>query len=255
MQFNLVGNLFETAHQHFVAGRLVDAESCCRQALMIDPQHSSSLYLMGNIAGEAGHPDLALEYFDRVLAVGPNVAEAHGNRGVALMTLGRLDEAERALRRSMELDPRRAEPWYALGNLKASQDEHQAAFEAFLRSLEIDPRDGRAWTNMGIALHHMGKFDDAMAAYQRAATILPDAPLVHYNVAVTLHALGRIDESLSANYRALELDPHYVAAHSNLLIAMTYRAGYSAADLLSAHRTWDEVQAQPLAPAAQAAAE
>jgi protein O-GlcNAc transferase len=249
MQFNLAGNLFQTAYQHFTAGRLADAEHFCHQALQVDPQHSSTLYLMGTIAGEAGRPDLALEYFDRALAIGPNVAEAHGNRGIALMALGRMDEAEGAFRRSIELDPRRADPWYALGNLKSALGEHQAAFEAFLRALEIEPRDGRSWSNMGIALQQMGKIDDALAAYQRAVSLLPDASLIHYNAGLALHALGRIDESLAANLRAIELDPQYVMAHSNTLISMLYRAGYSAGDILAAHKAWDEAHARWLKPA------
>jgi predicted O-linked N-acetylglucosamine transferase (SPINDLY family) len=249
MAFDLVGNLFQSAHQHFVAGRLVEAANSCRQALQIDPRHASSLYLMGTIAGEAGQPELALDCFDQVLALGPNVAEAHGNRGIALMALGRMDEAEGAFRRSIELDPRKAEPWYALGNLKTAQDEHPAAFEAFLHALEIEPRDGRSWTNMGIALQHMGRVDDALAAYERAVTLLPNAPLVHYNLGLAFHALGRTDDALAANRRAVELDPQYVMAHSNMLISMTYRAGYSAAELMAAHKAWDEAHARSLTPA------
>lgn len=239
MQFNLVANLFQTAYAHLNARRLAEAANTCQQALQIDPGHSSSLYLMATIMAESGQPAESLKYLDQAIALGPNVAEAHGNRGIALMTLGRLDEAEQALRRSMQLDPTRPEPWYALGNLKAQQKDHKAAFEAFLQVLQIDPRDGRSWTNMGIALQEMGKLEDALAAYEKAQILLPNEAPVYYNVGRALHGQGRTLEAIVANHRALELDPHHVLAHSNLLIDLTYIGDVSAAELLEAHKGWD----------------
>ena len=256
MQFNLVGNLFQAAFAHLNARRLGDAEVACIQALMLDPNHASSLYLMATILAEAGRPTESLEFIDQAIALGPNVAEAHGNRGITLMALGRLDEAERALRRAMELDPRRAEPWYALGNLKAQQKDHPAAFEAFLKALEIDPRNGRSWTNLGIALQEMGKLDDAVAAYERARSLLPDEAAIYYNVGVAFHAQGRPMDALAANLRAIELDPRYVAAHSNLLFDMVYLTDSSAGGLLEAHKNWDRLHGPlELAPRAMAKGE
>lgn len=241
------GTLFQTAHDHFSAGRLTEAATTARQALRIDPRHASSLYLMAMIMGEAGQTAEAVNYLDQVIAVAPNAPDAHGNRGIALIALGRLDEAERSLRRAIELNPRRAEPWYALGNLKIQQDDPQATFEAFLRVLEINPRDGRAWTNMGNALQQMGKHDDALAAYERAASLLPREAAVYYNLALAFHAQGRTAEALAGAVRAVELDPNHVMAHSNVLLHSIYFGEGSAADLLAAHEEWDRLHAQPLA--------
>jgi protein O-GlcNAc transferase len=253
MQVNLVANMFQAAYAHFSARRLAEAEDACRQGLLIDPRHGSTLYLLATVLAEAGRPAEALEYLDQALALGPNVAEAHCNRGVILMTLDRLDEAEQALRRAIELDPRRPEPWYAMGNLKALQKQHPAAFEAFLQALQIDPRDGRSWTNMGIALQAMGKLDDAIAAYARARNLLPNEAMIYYKVGMALHVLGRPKDALAASLRAVEIDPGHVLAHSNVLLDMTYLPGSSAADLLEAHQIWDRAHG-PRQPAARAVA-
>ena len=246
MAIDFVGNLLQTAQAHLAAGRLAEAANACRQALAINPRHASALYLMALIAGEAGQPAEALKFLDQLVKVVPNAAEAHGNRAIALMTLDRLDEAEQAFRRAIEIDPRRPEPWYALGNLKSARKEHPAAFEAFLKVLEIAPYNGQAWTNMAIALHEMGKLDDAVAAYERAVGLLPREPLVHYNMGLAFHAQGRTAEGLAANQRAVELDPDYVMAHSNVLISMTYLAQGSSADLRAAHEAWDRAHGAPL---------
>jgi len=252
MQFNLVGNLLQTAQAHFAAGRLGEAEICCRQALGIGPRNPSVLYLTAMIVGEAGRPAEAVALLDQVIALAPNAAEAHGNRGIALMSLRRLDEAERALRRAIELDPRRAEPWYALGNLKIAQKQPEAVFQAFLRALEINPLDGRAWTNMGNALQQLGKHDDAIAAYQRAVSLLPGEASIFYNLALAFHEQGRTEEALAGVIRALELDPNYVMAHSNALLSSLYFGQGSAADLRVEHEAWDAAHAAPLAPLSSA---
>jgi protein O-GlcNAc transferase len=248
MQFDIVGNLLQNAQAHLAARRLGEAASACQQALAINPRHASGLYLMALIAGEAGRPAEALRFLDQLVAVVPNAAEAHGNRGIALMSLDRLDEAEQALRTAIQLDPRRAEPWYALGNLKTAQNQPEATFQAFLRVLEINPQDGRAWTNMGNALQLMGKHDDALSAYERAAKLMPDEPVVYYNLGLAFHAQGRIAEALDVTLSALERDPGYVMAHSNALLHSLYFGEGSVAHLLTAHQEWDKLHAAPLTP-------
>ena len=60
MQFGLSAALYQAAYQHFLAGRLPEAEDACRQALLADPRHADSLHLLGVIAGQAGHPQASL---------------------------------------------------------------------------------------------------------------------------------------------------------------------------------------------------
>lgn len=100
MQFNLVGNLFQAAQAALSENRLPEAESLCRQALQLNPRDPACLFLMGLIAGAAGQHAAALGFFDQVLVLKPNLAEAHQNRGVALAALGRADEAETAFSRA-----------------------------------------------------------------------------------------------------------------------------------------------------------
>jgi protein O-GlcNAc transferase len=249
MQAERATALFQAAQEHFLAGRVAEAEQALTQAVRTDPGHPYSLYLRGMAAGEAGRLEDSLELLDQALALAPNLAEAHGNRAVALMSLGRTQEAEQAFRRSLELNPRQAEAWFSLGNLKTGQNEHYAAFEAFLQVLQIEPHHARAWTNMAIALQRVGKLDDALAAYERARTLLPDEALIHYNLAIALLALGRTQEAFAASCRAVELEPDYVTAHSNVLLCMTYQGEGSAADSLAAHKAWDQLHSEPLKPA------
>jgi len=50
-------------------------------------------------------PDLAIAHFDRALELGLNDAELHGNRGIALQDLGRIDEALASYEKALALEP------------------------------------------------------------------------------------------------------------------------------------------------------
>jgi protein O-GlcNAc transferase len=252
MQFGPSAALFQAAYQHFLAGRLDEAEHACRQALQADPRHADSLHLLGVIAGRAGHPQASLALFDQTLALSPAFAEAHCNRGAALATLGRLTEADAAVRRSLALKPDYAEAWFGLGNLRAVQGADDDAIDAFRQALKLQPDNAQAWTNLAISLQRQGKLDEAVAAYERARAILPGVALIHYNLAIAHLILGRTDEAVAGCRQAVALDPRYVLAHSNLLTCMTYQAGGSPAERLSAHRAWDWAHGERLRPASAA---
>ena len=248
MQSSPAGDLFRDAFAHYQAGRPREAEQVLARALEADPRHAHSLYLLGVIAGEAEHVEDSLNWFDQALAASPDFAQAHCSRGLVLVSLGREEEAEQALRRSLELNPRQMETWFALGNLKAEQNEHYAAFEAFLQVLQINPLNAPAWTNMGLALQCVGKLDDAFAAFERARRLMPGAALIYFQMATTLLAQGLIDEAVASCRRAVELDPKFVKAYDNALLGMTYQPGGSPAERLAAHKAWDRLHGEALRP-------
>ena len=60
------GNTPAALHQaglsHRQAGRNLDAQMCCQQALAIDPDHADTLHLMGLLSLDAKQYDHALEW-------------------------------------------------------------------------------------------------------------------------------------------------------------------------------------------------
>lgn len=119
MAFGLNAALYEAALKEQQAGRLQAAEQGYRQVLALDPGHYESLHMMGMLMGQAGRHDLSLEFTDRAIAVRPQVAEAHVNRGVALANLGRDDEAAASFQAALDLSPGNPLAQSGLTNLKA----------------------------------------------------------------------------------------------------------------------------------------
>ncbi|MEO6928797.1 MAG: tetratricopeptide repeat protein [Casimicrobiaceae bacterium] len=98
---NNVGLMYEKL------GRLQDAEVKFRRALELAPDGMQPLAnLAQNLFQQRRYTD-AVEYFDRLVRRHPALPHAplHGNHGLCLTLVGRLNEAEAALARAMDLDP------------------------------------------------------------------------------------------------------------------------------------------------------
>jgi predicted O-linked N-acetylglucosamine transferase (SPINDLY family) len=249
MQFGLSASLFESAYQHFTAGRVAEAEHAVRQALQADPRHVDSLHLLGVIAGYAGQPQASLALFDQALALSPDFASAHANRGVALLALGRRDEAVTSFRRAVDLDSSHINGWHGLGNALGAQNDLTGAEAAFRKVLAINPRYHEARNNLGEALQRQGRMDEAIEAFSEALRQAPDSALIEYNLGVTIQLSGQPAEALAHYRRALELQPDYVKAHSNVLLTLNYLPEVSAEALLEEHRGFDAQQTRRFLPA------
>src|SRR5215831_15097036 len=91
------------ARQRHQANDLDGAEHLYRHALQADPAQADAWHGLGVLAGHRGRPDRAVELLGKALALNPQAAPYHFNRGVACRSLGRLDEALACFRRAVEL--------------------------------------------------------------------------------------------------------------------------------------------------------
>src|SRR5258707_12764413 len=87
-------------HRH---GQLDEAECACRALLNADTRHFGARYLLGVIALQRGQFQNAEHEIALALALNPNAATAHRDRGIALARLGRAAEALTCLDRAVAL--------------------------------------------------------------------------------------------------------------------------------------------------------
>jgi tetratricopeptide (TPR) repeat protein len=84
-------------------GNLDGAAAAYRSGLRADPQALDNRVGLATIAVLRGDPSAALTEYDALISARPKFADAHLGRSWALMKLGRLDDAQRALDRAQEL--------------------------------------------------------------------------------------------------------------------------------------------------------
>jgi len=215
---------FELALQRHQAGRLAEAEALYRQILVAQPNHSDALHLLGVIAQQRGHHDLAAEWIRRAIELDPNHPAAHCNLGEAYRCQGRLEEAVAEFRHALRLKPDYPEAHSNLGNTLRNLGRLGEAIAAYRRAAELNPAFLEAHINSGNTLRDLGRFDEAVAAYRRALELKPAIPEVLNDLGNALTEGRQFDEAIANYRRALELKPDFLGALNNLGNALRERA-------------------------------
>ena len=130
------------------------------------------------------HAEAAALYEQAIRADG-SVAEAHNNRGCALLALGRLEEAVTALSAAVALRSDYADALDTLGVILAELGRHAEAVPYFERALAAAPAAGVAF-HYGNALLALERFAQARAAFERALELQPAYAAAHNGIGAAL---------------------------------------------------------------------
>lgn len=177
------------------------------QAITLDPRYAlawsgiasawtdiGSGYLGGAPAQEAYAK--AREAVDRALALSPDLATAHGDRGYLLLI--------------------------------ADLDWHGAEAE-YRRALALAPNDGQAKFNYGMLLATFGDVDHAIELTRQALATEPLRASYYNWLGQYLSGLHRLDEAERAIRRAIELQPGAATYHNTLAVIEIQRGDAQAA--------------------------
>lgn len=125
-------------------------------------------------AHERGDFTKAIELYDSILRLTPDVAEVEYQRGSALVSLKRFDEAEKSLTRARALRTDWALPLIALGDLFINRARAQEAVAILEKACQLEPSNQRA-KSLLIRAQGMTRGKDATLAQSRQATTTANA--------------------------------------------------------------------------------
>lgn len=125
---------------------------------------------LGSARVQQQKPAEAVEHFQRAVQLDPKSAEALSSLGQALLSTGRLDEAERAMRAAIQLKPDPATQ-IALGFALVRQKKLEPARALFTQILAQDPGAAGALYGAGMANEELGQKEQALAHYQRLLSL------------------------------------------------------------------------------------
>jgi tetratricopeptide (TPR) repeat protein len=116
----------------FDLGRIAEAEEVIRRAIAAAPERASPYTNLGRIhQADPARAAEAVALHDQAIARDSALADAHNNRGVALYSLGRFDDAVTSFRRAIALKPALADAHHNLGNALLTLGDMAAGWEAF----------------------------------------------------------------------------------------------------------------------------
>ncbi len=206
---------FAAALRFLDSGNMVQAEAACLSVPSTAPEHFDALQLLGAVAVMTRRPALAVDYLDRALALKPDHAGAHSNRGNALLDLKQFDDALANYDRALALLPDHVEAHFYRGNALVGLNRHDEALKSYDCAIAIRADYVEAHLNRGNALAGLNRLDEALKSYDRALAIKADYVEAHLNRGVALAGLNRPDEALKSYDRALALKPDNAEAEWN----------------------------------------
>jgi tetratricopeptide (TPR) repeat protein len=113
-------------------------------------------------------PQLALEYWNRVLQDQPETPEAYNNRGLAFYEMKRYQKAIQDYSRAIELNAEQEKAYNNRGNAYYALKNYQLALNDFNRSLQLRPNYSKARLNRGLAYYQLDKGELACVDFAAA---------------------------------------------------------------------------------------
>lgn len=107
----------------------------------------------------------------------------------------KFDDAARAYRRALEVDPNLVPALINLANIHYSRDELAEAQALYERSIALDPDVFEAYFNLGNIFHDLGRYLRAQGCYREALRVNPAFADAHFYLAVTLEKNGQSPEA------------------------------------------------------------
>ena len=104
---------------------------------------------------------------DRAITLKPSAALYHVNRASALLALGRLDAAEDACRKALQLKRNCAEAYQVLGHIVSDLGRPGEAIAAYNEALGLKPDLPDLHDNLGLALRQAGRLRRRQRLYVR----------------------------------------------------------------------------------------
>ena len=197
------------------AGQYVEAEKICQQIVSTQGGAFDVLYVLAVVQAMLDKHELALQHYNRALALQPRHAEALSNRGNTLKALKRLEAALESFDKAIAVQPNYALALTNRGAVLFDLKRYADALASYDRSLAIRPDQAEALYNRAGTLHALKRYEEAVANYDKAITLRPQFAAAYANRGNSLNELNRLDQALESFDRALALQPNLVEALCN----------------------------------------
>ena len=145
--------------------------------------------------------DKAAAKFADAHQLDPALVQAEVNRGIALVYLQKMPEAQQALEHAAAQNPKDPHVWYALGIMYRIGAQYPQALESFQKVAALDPGDADTHYFLGSVLLELHEPEKALAEFQTALQINPIHASAQFGLAKVLQRLGRREEAATAFHR------------------------------------------------------
>ena len=137
------------------------------------------------------------------------------DKGYALVTSGKNQEAVEAFTRAVELDPKNGKTYYHRGGVYGRLEDYRRAIRDFDRAIELNPKLEGVYTERGVAYEMLGDHRQAIREYEKAIELNPRDARTYVNRGIAYAQLGDRRQAIRDYDKAIELNPRDARAYLN----------------------------------------
>ena len=194
------------------------------KAIAINPMNAASWNNKGFALNILGRNEEAIEAYNKAIEIDPMYANAWNNKGLALYTLSLYERAIEAYDKAIEINPKHVDAWNNKGLVLYILEKYEKAIKAFNNAIKIDPKHDDAWNNKGFAFIRLGKCKEAIKVFKKAIEINPKQDDAWNGKGLAFYDLGKYEEAIIAFNNAIEINPEYANAWNGKGLAF-YKLG------------------------------
>lgn len=205
-----IDTLLNRAAKLFRDGEPVLAETECRRALLLNPEHPAALTALGFLLHNASRFGEAQETFSVLTRVQPHSWQNWMNLGTARRGVANFEGALRAYMRAAELGAATPQFYYNVGLTHLDRHDYEAARAVLKRAVELAPDDVTFRLEYAKACYESLQADEAVAALAGWESLEGLDPEVVADIGRRFMNLGEGAQAESAVRRlalARDLDP------------------------------------------------
>jgi tetratricopeptide (TPR) repeat protein len=240
-----------------------EAVALCRQAIARDPGDVNFVALLGAILLRMDENEEALQVLQRAVSIAPGYPKAQEDLGTVLLNMKRHEEAAKHLLKASQLDDKNADALFKLGGALKAIGRIDDAEQAFKRSIELSPEKGKLAQaakllaqrkfreaekiakqllqenprdiNAAILLARIamdaGCYDDAEVILRKIIQMAPSFIEAWHDLGTSLKGQNKFDEAVEVLERAVQLDSNNAVSHHLHASALAMAAKSEQAEL------------------------
>ncbi len=191
----------------------VNAAASAQQAVDLEPENVDALHKLGYYyeVCQQNFPT-ALDYYQRALALAPNMSPVLIDIGRLQLNLNNTKESTEAFQHIIDSDDQNAEAYSRLGIAYMTIGEYSKSLELHDKAVELEPGRAWFWTNRAWLNYRRYFFPEAAADYAKALTasqasqeVLKPIDYLRYGYALT--EAKQCDQGRAMLAKAVEMAP------------------------------------------------
>lgn len=154
----------------------------------------------------------AIERFNAVIKVKPELFEAFFFRGFAKYNLGDYSGAMADFNKVAEINPYFADGYHFRGISRARLNDYNDAMLDFERSIELNPVNHHVFISQGTVFMMLERYDDAILSFNKSIQIKNNNPDAYINRGLAYFYKKEIQSAIDDFNKTIQLNPYFADA-------------------------------------------